>query len=102
MLTSPLEQFEILSLIKLKIFILDFSITNLLVINVLTLLTFQSFIYYSSSYNNYSQENSVYFTNAWENFLDSISEITTQLISDTITTNNEKYFPVISVLFNFI
>ena len=80
-----------------------FPITNLLVINVLTLLTFQSFIYYSSSYNNYSQENSVYFIpNAWQKFLDSISEITTQLISDTITTNNEKYFPVISVLFNFI
>ena len=35
--------------------------SNLLVINVLILLTFQSFIYYNSSYNNYSQENSVYF-----------------------------------------
>ena len=34
--------------------------------------------------------------------IESISEITAQLISDIITTDNEKYFPVISVLFNFI
>jgi ATP synthase subunit 6 len=31
-----------------------------------------------------------------------VSEITAQLISDIISTNNEKYFPLISVLFNFI
>jgi hypothetical protein len=53
-------QFDPLILFTLSTF---FPITNLLVINVLILLTFQSFIYYSSSYNNYSQENSVYFTN---------------------------------------
>ena len=31
-----------------------------------------------------------------------MSEISAQLVSDTITTDNEKYFPLISVLFNFI
>jgi F0F1-type ATP synthase membrane subunit a len=34
--------------------------------------------------------------------IESISEITAQLISDIIATDNEKYFPIISVLFNFI
>jgi hypothetical protein len=41
MLQAPLEQFEILSLISLKILNFDFSITNFLLINILALLTFQ-------------------------------------------------------------
>ena len=103
MLYAPLEQFEILSLIPLKFLSFDFSITNFLVINLLALLTFRSFIYYISSHNNYLQESSFYFiSNAWQKIVESISEVTTQLISDIITTDNEKYFPMISVLFNFI
>ena len=49
------------------------------------------------------QENSFFFTpNAWQKSVEFVSEITAQLISDIISTNNEKYFPIISVLFNFI
>ena len=40
--------------------------------------------------------------NSWQKSIESISEITAQLISDIISINNEKYFPIISVLFNFI
>lgn len=100
---APLEQFQILSLIPVKLFYLDFSITNFLLINILALISFISFIYYNSSHNNYLQEISFYFSpNSWQKGIESISEITAQLISDIITTNNEKYFPVIAVLFNFI
>jgi F0F1-type ATP synthase membrane subunit a len=103
MLHAPLEQFEILSLISLKILNFDFSITNFLLINILALLTFQGFIYYTSSKNNYLNESSFFFIpNSWQKAIESIFEITTQLISDIITTDNEKYFPMISVLFNFI
>jgi F-type H+-transporting ATPase subunit a len=103
MLHAPLEQFEILSLIPLKFLSFDFSITNFLVINLLALLTFRSFIYYISSHNNYLQESSFYFTpNAWQKTVESISEVATQLVSDIITTDNEKYVPMIFVLFNFI
>jgi F-type H+-transporting ATPase subunit a len=49
------------------------------------------------------QETSFYLSpNAWQKGIESISDITTQLISDIISTDNEKYFPLISVLFNFI
>nr|YP_009115282.1 ATPase subunit 6 [Berkeleya fennica]AJA05803.1 ATPase subunit 6 [Berkeleya fennica] len=103
MLHAPLEQFQILSLVSIKIFNLDFSITNFLLINLLALITFLSFIYFNSSNSNYLQETSFYFIpNSWQKLIESISEITAQLISDIITTDNEKYFPVISVLFNFI
>lgn len=103
MLHAPLEQFQILSLIPLKIFNFDFCITNFLLINLLALLSFRSFIYYNSLNTNYLQETSSFFIpNAWQKLIESISELTAQLISDIITTDNEKYFPFISVLFNFI
>jgi F-type H+-transporting ATPase subunit a len=102
MLHAPLEQFQILTLIPINIIFLDFSITNFLLINLLTLTIFVSFIYYNSS-KNYLQENSEFFSpNPWQKSIESVSEITAQLISDIITVDSEKYFPIISVLFNFI
>lgn len=103
MLFAPLEQFQILALIPIKIFNFDLSITNFLLINLLALLSFRSFIYYNSSHNNYLHETSFFFSpNSWQRFVEYISEITTTMITDLITVNNEKYFLVISVLFNFI
>ena len=103
MLYAPLEQFQILSLVPLKIFSLDFSFTNFFLINLLALLSYISFIYFNSSHKNYLQETSFYLApNAWQKGIESVSDITTQLISDIIATDNEKYFPFISVLFNFI
>jgi ATP synthase subunit 6 len=103
MLYAPLEQFQILSLVSIKLFNFDFSITNFLLINLLALLSFMSFIYYNSSTENYLQETSYYFIpNAWQKITESVSELSAQLVSDTIATDSEKYFPLISVLFNFI
>jgi len=103
MLHAPLEQFQILSLVPLKIFSFDFSITNFLLINLLALISFKSFIYFNGFHKNYLQNTSPYFIpNSWQTAIESISEITAQLISDIIATDNEKYFPIISVLFNFI
>jgi ATP synthase subunit 6 len=103
MLFAPLEQFEILSLFSLKIFNFDFSITNFLLINLLAVSSFACFIYFNSSTENYLQSPSLFFTpNAWQKGIESISEVTAQLISDTIVTDSDRYFPVISVLFNFI
>ena len=103
MIYAPLEQFQILSILPLKLFNLDFSITNFLLINILALLSIISIIYYNSSHKNYLNETSFFFiANSWQKIIELISEITAQLISDIITKNNEKYFPIISVLFNFI
>jgi ATP synthase subunit 6 len=103
MIFAPLEQFQILSILPLKIFNLDFSITNFLLINILALLSTVSIIYYNSSNENYLRETSLYFImNHWQKIIEFVSEITAQLITDIISNNNEKYFPFISILFNFI
>ena len=96
MLYAPLEQFQILSLINIKILNLDFSFTNFLLINLLSLISFIGFIYYNSASN--SEETYFYFiSNAWQKFVNSISELTLQLVSDIILADNKEYFH-----FNFI
>ena len=103
MLFAPLEQFQILSLVSIKILNFDFSITNFLIINLLSLVIFLSFIYFSSSNQNYLQHSVFYFSpNSWQYFIESLSNLISQLISDIILTDNEKYFPTISVIFMFI
>lgn len=105
MLKAPLEQFQILSLFSIKIFNMDFSITNFLLINLLALTILSSLIYFNNASltNNPFQKISIFFNpNAWQKTLEYISEASAQLISDIITTDNEKYYPIISVVFNFI
>lgn len=98
MLQAPLEQFEILQIIHVKLFFFDLSITNFLLINLLAFLCLVSFMYF-----NGGQKAFLYFTpNSWQKILEYIPEIVAQLISDVIFYNNEKFFPIILVLFNFI
>ena len=95
MLKAPLEQFQILSLLSIKFFKLDFSITNFFLINILIITSFLSFIVLNSSRNNYMQETSFYFApNSWQKITESLSELTAQLISDIITKDNEKYLSI--------
>ena len=49
MLLTPLEQFQIISLLPLNIFSLDFSVTNLLLVNILTLIFFSLVVYFFSA-----------------------------------------------------
>ena len=102
MLKAPLEQFQILSLFSIKFFNLDFSITNFLFINLLALAIFINLIYYNLQINHLQKASGFFNPNAWQKIIESISEASAQLISDIITTDNEKYVPVISVVFNFI
>ena len=52
MLLTPLEQFQIISIFSVKVFCLDFSITNMLFINMLVLGLFSFLVYCFSSSNN--------------------------------------------------
>lgn len=103
MLHSPLEQFQLLQIVSFHMLFFDFVITNFLLINLLTLLSFISFTYCNASRSNYLQEAFLFVSpNSWQKMIENISEIIAQLISDIITVDREKYFPIISVLFNFI
>jgi NADH-quinone oxidoreductase subunit G len=52
LLLSPLEQFQILSLVTIQIFGFDFSITNAILVNILSLLCFSGTTYLFSARNN--------------------------------------------------
>jgi ATP synthase subunit 6 len=99
-LLAPLEQFQILSFSSFNIFGLDFSITNFLIINFLTLLILFFIIIFNSVETN--KLSFLFISNSWQQILEFLSNIVAQLITDIITKNNQKYFPFISLIFNFI
>jgi ATP synthase subunit 6 len=103
MLWTPLEQFQIISLFSIKLFSLDFSITNIVLINTIVLILFSLIVYFSSSNKNYFEKTSFYFIpNTWQILIELVYETASQLLFDNINEEGEKYFPFISVLFSFI
>ena len=103
MLLTPLEQFQIISLLPINLFSLDFSITNLLLINVVTLIFFSSIVYFFSADTNYAGKNSFYLVpSSWQVFVETVYDVVSQLLFDNINLEGEKYFPFISVVFTFI
>jgi len=103
MLLTPLEQFQILSLIPLKLFCLDFSITNMLLVNFIVLILFNFIISSLSSNINYVGEVSFFLIpNNWQVLIEMLYETISQLLFDNLNDEGEKYFPFISVLFTFI
>jgi len=103
MLLTPLEQFQIISLFYLKLFCLDFSITNMLLVNFIVLLLFSFIISCISSNTNYIGEVSFFLIPSnWQVLIEMLYETISQLLFDNLNDEGEKYFPFISVLFTFI
>lgn len=103
LITSPLEQFQILSLITIKMFGFDFSITNALLVNLIAFSCFSGILYFTSSNKNIINESSFFFIpNPWQIIFESIYEIVSQLVFDLVSSGSEKYFPFITVIFSFI
>ena len=61
MLYTPLEQFQIILLFSIKLFWFDFSITNLVLVNLLVLLFFSAIIVFSTFTDNSLKEISFFF-----------------------------------------
>lgn len=103
LLLSPLEQFQILSIITIEIFGFDFSITNALLVNALAFICFSGTVYFFSSKKNCLEKFSFFFIpNPWQVAFEFIYEIVSQLVFDLVNTGSEKYFPFITVVFSFI
>ena len=103
MLLTPLEQFQIISIFSVKVFCLDFSITNMLFINMLVLGLFSFLVYCFSSSNNDETSSSFFFIpNVWQILIEGVYEVVAQLVFDNLNEEGEKYFPFISVIFTFI
>lgn len=103
MLLTPLEQFQIISLLPINFLNIDFSITNLFLINIVTLLFFSSVVYFFSSNTNYNGFNTFYLVpSTWQTLVEIVYDTASQLLFDNINLEGEKYFPFISVIFIFI
>ena len=99
MLFSPLDQFKIAPLFSIQFAGIDISITNFLVVSLLTLFVLQSFVFFMKD----SATGSFFIApSGWQNLLEKLYALVTQLLSDIITTGSEKYVPFMSVLFMFI
>jgi ATP synthase subunit 6 len=103
MLRTPLELFQIILLFPIKLFCFDFSITNLVLVNTLILTLFGAITFLFSSNKNYFKEISFFFIpNTWQILIETVYEVSTQLLFDSINKDGEKYFPFVSVVFIFI
>ena len=101
LILSPLEQFQILSLITINIYDFDLSFTNALLINIIILTGFGIVLYCNSSTKNKTISFFLY-PNNWQALIEFIYIVISQLVFDLITSNNKKYFPFIVILFLFI
>jgi ATP synthase subunit 6 len=68
-------------------------------VSLLTLFILQSLVFLIKE----SSTNSFFvIPSGWQNLIEKLYALVTQLLSDIITTGSEKYFPFVSVLFMFI
>ena len=103
MLLTPLEQFQIISLFSIKLFCLDFSITNMLLVNFIVLALFSFIVSCISSDTNFLSESGLFLIpTSWQVLIEMLYETISQLLFDNLNDEGEKYFPLISVLFTFI
>jgi ATP synthase subunit 6 len=103
MILTPLEQFQIIQLFPLTLLNLDFSVTNFLIINILTLIFFIIIVFFFSLRTS-TGELSAFFLipNSWQVFIEIIFDVVSQLLFDNVNSEGEKYFPYISTIFIFI
>jgi len=99
MVFSPLDQFKIAPLLSIQFLGIDISITNFLLVSILTLFVLQSFVFLMK---DASTSSFFIAPSGWQNLLEKLYSLVTQLLSDIITTGSEKYFPFMSVLFLYI
>ena len=98
MLITPLEQFQVISFFPIQVFCLDFSLTNLLCINLIVLFFCVLIINFISS-----KDKTLFFLPCnWQNVVESIYGIGYTLLSDNLNLKGEKFFPFISILFIYI
>jgi len=100
-LLTPLEQFQIISLFSIKLFSFDFSITNMLFVNLLVLMLLSVIIMLSSDDSN-SSTSFFFVPNVWQSLIEICYETAARLVFDNLNDEGEKFFPFIVVLFTFI
>lgn len=99
---TPLEQFQILSFLSLNVFCFDFSITNLLIINFITIAIFYFFFIFFSAGSMKKSFAYYIIPNNWQLIIETLYDMILNLIFDNINNKGEIYFPFIVIIFLFI
>ena len=100
---TPLEQFQIISLLFFKIFNFDFSITNLFVMSFIVFIFFYFLIIFSTVGFNYLDILPFFLVpNNWQIFIETNFELVSQLLFDNLNVIGQKYFLFIVLIFSFI
>lgn len=94
---SPLEQFEIISLIPLRIGSFDISFTNSTLI-IFFVILFVIFIIQTILINN----NGIFLPNRWQSFFESIYSFVNSILFENTGSKGQVYFPFIFSLFLFL
>jgi ATP synthase subunit 6 len=97
MLLTPLEQFQIISLVPITLFGFDFSFTNLFLISLLVLIFLNGLIFFSSKDNSF-----FFIPHTWQTLVEILNETISSLLYDNLNEEGEKFFPFIGTIFNFI
>ena len=99
MIYSPLDQFKIAPLFSFVVTGIDLSVTNYLLVSLLTLYVIKTLIFFIKE----TKSNSFFIIpNGWQNLIEKLYGLVMQLLSDIITSGSEKYFPFMAVIFIFI
>lgn len=97
MLVSPLEQFEIISLVPLRVGALDFSFTNS------SLMMFASLFFLIAFSQLLSVSGQGYLVpTRWQVVGEAIHKVLLQMLSETIGAQGGKFFALVFSLFSFI
>lgn len=100
---SPLEQFQILSLLSFKILIFDFSITNLFIMSFIVFTFFYFLILFSTAGISYTNILPFFLVpNNWQTFVEINFELVSQLLFDNLNIVGQKYFLFVALIFYFI
>lgn len=99
MFYSPLEQFQIIPILSLHLGKLDFSITNSVLISLLTISVFVTFLYMLMDRKNFSL---FLVPNRWQSIMETLYKVLVSMVTDNVGPKGEKFFPFIFTLFLFI
>ena len=99
MVFSPLDQFKIAPFFTIQFLGIDISLTNFLVVSFLLLFILQTFLFLIKDITT----NSFFVApSGYQNLLEKLYIMITQIVSDIIMTGAAKYVPFMTVIFLFI
>lgn len=100
---SPLEQFEVAPLNLSSILFINTLTNNFSIINIFMLSSTLILLLCNNiiTSNNFTMS-FCYLPNCWHRIIDIIYETVSQVITDNLFGDNNKYFPILTMLFLFI